>query len=526
MDAENESFWKNLWKMFSEYSNESSIHSLQYIGKENIHFVERIFWIAAFIFSFLACTLLIHQTYLKWENDPVLVTFNERATPTWKIPFPSITLCPESPVNAEKFNVKQAIFNLKNSKSNMTADDLRKLDALGQICEAFEPEILQNSSDTNYIKTLEEIAVDYMGFSYLMVAGKDFELKDRFHKIITEEGICHTFNMMDQKDLYTKSMSSHLRYPNHGVINSNWTSNGYSTDDVNAYPMRILGSGRKAAVIVYIWFRRIDIDYSCKGSASGFLLSLHTPDETPQLDSNFYKISFDAETIISVIPQAMTTSKNLVNYSPIKRQCYFPGEKILKYFKHYSQSNCNLECLSEYFQEKCGCVKFWMPRTEGSKTCGNSKKNCIIDAERSWILKKNTGYKGDRKATQLCQCLPSCSSIHYNGEVSQSNFDVERHYEANQIFYSGENDTSLWTYARILIYFKEDHFIESKRSELYGWTNFLSSCGGFLGLLMGGSLLSLIEIFYHLTLKRIFKERNDAKSVENRDVEAGLEAEN
>lgn len=30
---------------------------------------------------------------------------------------------------------------------------------------------------------------------------------------------------------------------------------------------------------------------------------------------------------------------------------------------------------------------------------------------------------------------------------------------------------------------------------------------GFLGLLMGGSLLSLVEIFYHLTLKRIFKRK-------------------
>lgn len=28
---------------------------------------------------------------------------------------------------------------------------------------------------------------------------------------------------------------------------------------------------------------------------------------------------------------------------------------------------------------------------------------------------------------------------------------------------------------------------------------------GFLGLLMGGSLLSLVEIFYHVVLKRIFK---------------------
>lgn len=32
--------------------------------------------------------------------------------------------------------------------------------------------------------------------------------------------------------------------------------------------------------------------------------------------------------------------------------------------------------------------------------------------------------------------------------------------------------------AIVTVYFKEDTFIESKRSELYGWVNFLANCGG------------------------------------------------
>lgn len=78
------------------------------------------------------------------------------------------------------------------------------------------------------------------------------------------------------------------------------------------------------------------------------------------------------------------------------------------------------------------------------------------------------------------------------------------------------------------VYFKEDTFIESKRSELYGWVNFLANCGGefnkinvfflfcifsfsgFLGLLMGGSLISLVEIFYHFVLKRIYEKKRQA----------------
>lgn len=104
-----------------------------------------------------------------------------------------------------------------------------------------------------------------------------------------------------------------------------------------------------------------------------------------------------------------------------------------------------------------------------------------------------------------CKCLPSCSSIHYDSELSQTSFDIIKYYKANKAY---EKRTDQYVHAFVSIYFKEDHFIESKRSELYGWINFLSNCGGFLGLLMGGSLLSLVEIFYHCTLKKMCRSRH------------------
>lgn len=55
--------------------------------------------------------------------------------------------------------------------------------------------------------------------------------------------------------------------------------------------------------------------------------------------------------------------------------------------------------------------------------------------------------------------------------------------------------------ARLAIFFKENQFITSKRSELYGRTDFVANCGGLLGLFMGVSLLSIVEIIYHITLR-------------------------
>lgn len=55
--------------------------------------------------------------------------------------------------------------------------------------------------------------------------------------------------------------------------------------------------------------------------------------------------------------------------------------------------------------------------------------------------------------------------------------------------------------ARLAIFFRENQFITSKRSELYGPIDFVANSGGLLGLFMGISLLSIVEILYHFTLR-------------------------
>lgn len=80
--------------------------------------------------------------------------------------------------------------------------------------------------------------------------------------------------------------------------------------------------------------------------------------------------------------------------------------------------------------------------------------------------------------------------------------------------------------ARLSIFFKEHQFITSKRSELYGPTDFLANCGGLLGLFMGVSLLSIVEVIYYATLRlgctlrlrRSRKQRNRIAAAEADNV--------
>ncbi len=55
--------------------------------------------------------------------------------------------------------------------------------------------------------------------------------------------------------------------------------------------------------------------------------------------------------------------------------------------------------------------------------------------------------------------------------------------------------------AIVHVYFDKIHFMRHERSELFGITDFFSNIGGLLGLCMGISSLSLVEIFYFFVIR-------------------------
>jgi hypothetical protein len=65
------------------------------------------------------------------------------------------------------------------------------------------------------------------------------------------------------------------------------------------------------------------------------------------------------------------------------------------------------------------------------------------------------------------------------------------------------------------LYFKERQFASLERSELFGFIDFISNCGGLMGLFMGISLLSFVEIFYYF-LYLIYQLVKNYKVTDNR----------
>lgn len=60
---------------------------------------------------------LIWDTYIKWQDSPVILGFDETLVPVHKIPFPTVTICPEIKTDRNEFdflNITQRILQETN----------------------------------------------------------------------------------------------------------------------------------------------------------------------------------------------------------------------------------------------------------------------------------------------------------------------------------------------------------------------------------------------------------------------------
>jgi amiloride-sensitive sodium channel len=199
------------------------------------------------------------------------------------------------------------------------------------------------------------------------------------------------------------------------------------------------------------------------------------------MTSHYVDISADDFTQIAIKPFAIKSTEDLRKYDPKVRHCYFDGEKRLTFFRFYTQSNCEYECYLHRLKAKCGCVAFYMPHKPATRICQSSgEKSCHCE------FREHYGRSKD------CGCLPSCTSMSYDTEITSTKREVTEAI--------GEH---------VAVYFKKNYFLRVKREESVGWAGFWSVVGGLLGLFVGASALSMVEVVYFVFVKHALDGRRE-----------------
>lgn len=86
-----------------------------------MNFSFRIWWVVSFVLSVIVCILSIVIIWQKWQNRPVTVSFDDRATPISVIPFPAVSICTTNKFIKDKVDPALFIETLTAMDSNKTA---------------------------------------------------------------------------------------------------------------------------------------------------------------------------------------------------------------------------------------------------------------------------------------------------------------------------------------------------------------------------------------------------------------------
>lgn len=66
------------------------------------------------IYAYIYLTLKVWD---KWNETPVIVSFDDKSSPVWKIPFPAVTICSEVKVVRSRFNFSEVLTKFKQNNT-------------------------------------------------------------------------------------------------------------------------------------------------------------------------------------------------------------------------------------------------------------------------------------------------------------------------------------------------------------------------------------------------------------------------
>jgi Amiloride-sensitive sodium channel len=82
---EKKSITGTAWQLFAEYLEMTTIHGLCFVGEAKRPWLERLIWLIILTMSACMCSFLIHDTWQKWNEKPVIVSYASKFSTLEKV---------------------------------------------------------------------------------------------------------------------------------------------------------------------------------------------------------------------------------------------------------------------------------------------------------------------------------------------------------------------------------------------------------------------------------------------------------
>ena len=141
------------------------------------------------------------------------------------------------------------------------------------------------------------------------------------------------------------------------------------------------------------------------------------------------------------------------------------------------------ECLTHHMYSRLNCTLPWVEKAKNknSHLCSSPEEYDLFLALTILTMNLNSEY-----IEKVAKCIPQCKRTEYSAKL----------------MYSATGDPNLAGKWRLRIYFGRDKFPVKEQFYIYGTANLIADFGGYLGLLLGYSLLgfydTLADFFEHM----------------------------
>ncbi|XP_053660057.1 pickpocket protein 28-like [Anopheles marshallii] len=432
--------------ILKDYLRNSSFPIVRYLLGSNLRVTLKVFWLVVVVCltGLFGFTVVVNYERLK-DPSNVYLTEAEKALPMWSVPFPAVTLCPR--------------------KGRCVSEQLQ----LEQFC--------------------------------VMVCWQDVctnECDRLMDAVRTERGVCYTFNAVAGEQIFkTNNLVNVKELSNASRPTENWDFlrglQIITSVLVKQYPRAAQDmSGRYRLKITVSNEQNETLSDCSNPSLEAFV---HSPIDFPFKLINPTAIPFSAVVQLRVFPKLVRSQRYLRYFTSSTSGCISQVQNPLKLFSIYTQSNCEMECHTEYFLTKRGCVLDHMPRSHVMNLCNsttNYRPYDVLDKIVSGQLREQN-IPRSQFFRRLCNCLPACVDFRYRAEPSSYTVAVEP--------WSMESNSTESLNSQLVVELAEDHFYPLVRSVRYSVLDFVGDFGGLIALFLGSSIVSLVEVFFFCFLK-------------------------
>ncbi|XP_074802738.1 acid-sensing ion channel 3 isoform X4 [Natator depressus] len=224
-----------------------------------------------------------------------------------------------------------------------------------------------------------------------------------------------------------------------------------------------------------VWGESDEISYE-----AGVKVQIHSQEEPPFIDQLGFGVAPGFQTFVSCQQQ------RLVYLPPPWGDCKStPIES--DFFTSYSITACRLDCETRYLAENCNCRMVHMPGN--ANVCTPEQYKECADPALDFLVKKDS---------EFCVCRTPCDMVRYGKELSMvkipskasAKYLAKKYNKSEQ--YISDNVLVLDIFFEALNY----ETIEQKKA--YEVAGLLGDIGGQMGLFIGASILTILEIFDYL----------------------------